>query len=313
MSIKGAFATLCTKDEYLPGTLVVARCLKEVKSKYTLVVLATDTLSQNARDVLNSYGVRVRNIDPLMPTEGAHTLALHDIRFAQTWTKLRVFSLVEYDRVILMDSDMIVMRNMDELMELELPEGGIAAAHVCACNPRKLPHYPTDWEPENCAYTPLVHPTGISSPTQVTPRGPRPHGQLNSGLVILQPSSSAAESIAQFVRTSPLVETFAFPDQDLLSEYFRGRWRPLPYVYNALKTLRDIHKSLWRDEEVRCLHYIFPQKPWHVRPKAEVEGEDMYEAPNRWWWERFERLVAELELSDVRGKELVEASVAPPH
>jgi alpha-N-acetylglucosamine transferase len=45
----------------------------------------------------------------------------------------------------MLDSDMIVMRNMDELMEIELPADWIAAAHVCACNPRKLTHYPEDW------------------------------------------------------------------------------------------------------------------------------------------------------------------------
>lgn len=40
---------------------------------------------------------------------------------------------------------MIVMRNMDELFDIDLPSGWIAAAHVCACNPRKLQHYPADW------------------------------------------------------------------------------------------------------------------------------------------------------------------------
>lgn len=40
---------------------------------------------------------------------------------------------------------MVVKRNMDELMDFDLPVDHIAAAHVCACNPRKLPHYPKDW------------------------------------------------------------------------------------------------------------------------------------------------------------------------
>lgn len=44
-----------------------------------------------------------------------------------------------------MDSDMIVMRNMDELMDIDLPDDWIAACHACACNPRKLKHYPADW------------------------------------------------------------------------------------------------------------------------------------------------------------------------
>lgn len=40
---------------------------------------------------------------------------------------------------------MIVMRNMDELFDIDMPDSWIAAAHVCACNPRKLAHYPSDW------------------------------------------------------------------------------------------------------------------------------------------------------------------------
>ena len=40
---------------------------------------------------------------------------------------------------------MIVLRNMDELMTLDMPDDHIAAAHVCACNPRGIEHYPNDW------------------------------------------------------------------------------------------------------------------------------------------------------------------------
>lgn len=48
-------------------------------------------------------------------------------------------------RLVALDADMVVKRNMDELMDFDLPVDHIAAAHVCACNPRKLPHYPKDW------------------------------------------------------------------------------------------------------------------------------------------------------------------------
>lgn len=46
---------------------------------------------------------------------------------------------------MLLDSDMLVRKNMDELIEMQLEGGWIAATHVCACNPRKLSHYPRDW------------------------------------------------------------------------------------------------------------------------------------------------------------------------
>lgn len=48
-------------------------------------------------------------------------------------------------RVVLLDSDMLIRKNIDDLIEMPLEEDWIAAAHVCACNPRKLAHYPADW------------------------------------------------------------------------------------------------------------------------------------------------------------------------
>ena len=38
-----------------------------------------------------------------------------------------------------------MLKNMDELMTLDLPNDHIAAVHVCACNPRGIEHYPNDW------------------------------------------------------------------------------------------------------------------------------------------------------------------------
>ncbi|KAH9982434.1 glycosyltransferase family 8 protein [Lactifluus volemus] len=299
MSTKAAYVSLLTKDSYLAGALTLHYSFKSVQSQYPLILLTTPSLPRATKDALIRHNIQFREIQPLQPEHG-HVLAELDERFADTWSKLRAFELVEYDRVVLLDSDMIVMRNMDELMELDLPPDWIAAAHVCACNPRKLAHYPKDWIPENCAYTSIVHPGGHTQPASIEPSSPRPYTLLNSGLVVITPSAALAGSIVHFLRTSPLVPTFSFPDQDLLATFFQGRWKPLPWVYNALKTLRVIHKNLWRDEEVRCLHYILPDKPWKARVQEEMD---------RWWWERFDRLIDELG-DDPETRKLLLANVA---
>jgi len=64
-------------------------------------------------------------------------------------------------------------------------------------------------------------------------------------------------------------------------------------VYNALKTSRSVHKGLWRDEEVRCLHYILPDKPWKKRVR-EGDVVDEITETHRWWWECFDKLVDEI-------------------
>jgi alpha-N-acetylglucosamine transferase len=40
---------------------------------------------------------------------------------------------------------MIVLKNMDELFDLPLAEGEIAATYACACNPFNKSHFPADW------------------------------------------------------------------------------------------------------------------------------------------------------------------------
>lgn len=89
MSSKGAYVTLLTRTSYLPGTLVLDYGLRSVQSKYPLVVMATKSLPQDARNVLQNRGILIREVETLRPEEGTHSLAVHDARFADTWTKLR--------------------------------------------------------------------------------------------------------------------------------------------------------------------------------------------------------------------------------
>ncbi|GAA5923506.1 hypothetical protein JCM3775_000409 [Rhodotorula graminis] len=294
-----AWATLLTKTSYLQGALVLQHSLVQHGTKYPFVVFATEELPEDARDILRRRGIAVRDIDYLEPPkEQRKELDEHDRRFADTWTKLRVFEMAEYERLVLLDSDMLCVRNMDELLELPLEEGWIAAAHACTCNPRKLAHYPDDWVPENCGHTsavrttPLPH-TSFSKPT---------HTRLNSGLVVLRPSLDTFSRMLSFLHTDPRVSTYSFPDQDLLADFFEGRWLPLSYRYNALKTLRYCHSPMWRDEDVKNVHFIL-KKPWYYQlPESDPDAE-----LHAWWWDAFDKLQASW--GDEPGWSVIEATV----
>ncbi|KAL5365310.1 glycosyl transferase family protein [Aspergillus floccosus] len=288
------WASLITNTDYLPGLLTLHASLLSTNTAYPFVALYTPSLPAEALSALHARNIRTHPVPYLTP-EQTRAYA-HDPRFAETWTKLVVFSLEEYERVVLLDGDMLVRRDMDELMTIPLitftsngvadgevgeeREGVFAASHACACNPLRKPHYPTTWEPANCAFT-----TQHTNPDLAQTQGAPPSagvGMLNSGLLVVRPSVSAWNAIEAALRTPERTETYTFPDQELLSDVFRGRWTALPYVYNALKTMRweGVHDAIWRDAEVKNVHYIFAKKPWHEDPTDPTLDE-----LNRWWWD----------------------------
>lgn len=180
MGSDSAYVTLLTSLSYLAGVLVLNQSLRQVKSRYKLVVMVTPALPENARKVLRRQRITIIEVESLSPPQGKHKLHTQESRFVDTWTKLRCaavpgkhhqtltdrsrsFGLVEYkvlkwrriskrctedplsQRIILLDSDMIILKNMDALMDTDLRGHHIGAVHVCACNPRGFQHYPRDW------------------------------------------------------------------------------------------------------------------------------------------------------------------------
>lgn len=145
------WTTLITNTSYLPGLLLLDHSLKSVNSAYPLIALYTDTFPAAGHAALDARGIPKKHITYLTPSVTKDYS--NDPRFYDCWSKLAPFSLTEFERVVQLDSDMFVLRNMDELMEMELdpPEmegkGGrvFAAAHACVCNPKKKPHYPKNW------------------------------------------------------------------------------------------------------------------------------------------------------------------------
>jgi hypothetical protein len=88
MDTSRAYVTLLTRSSYLPGVLVLNHSLRQVDARYPLVVMVTSSLPKEARLLLQNCAIRIREVTSLHPPVG-YTLAGHDSRFADTWTKLR--------------------------------------------------------------------------------------------------------------------------------------------------------------------------------------------------------------------------------
>ena len=145
------WTTLITNLDYLPGLLALDFSLKRVGSHYPLIALYTDSFPLDGHGALDARRIPKKRIEYLLPS--VHKDFGNDPRFYDCWSKLTPYSLVEYDRVVQLDSDMLVLKNMDELMDIELDGRDLAgkgnrvfaASHACVCNPLKKPHYPKNW------------------------------------------------------------------------------------------------------------------------------------------------------------------------
>ncbi|RHZ74792.1 hypothetical protein Glove_219g83 [Diversispora epigaea] len=293
-SSKKTWVTLLTTKSYLKGVQCLVKSLTRVNSVYPLVVLIPNIqntdLTKDDFELLNNMNnvntQEIEIINPLNHQERQEHKYIWDY-YKYLWTKIRVWELIEYEKAIFLDADMLLLKNIDELMNFSLSEGMLAAAHACTCNPRKIPTYPAHWIPENCAYT-----KGPQAPESADmPPKTSPLSYFNSGLLVLIPSIKTFNKIYNHLINHPNKQKLHFADQDLLNEVFENNWKPLPYTYNALKTLKSCHALMWQDRSIRNIHYILNDKPWKLNIEEErmkpKEKRDEIFLLNNWWWKVF--------------------------
>ncbi|KAK4179869.1 family 8 putative glycosyltransferase [Triangularia setosa] len=272
------YTTLITSLSYLPGLLALHYSLvHRSRSKYPLIALYTSSFPPSGLEVLRRRNIPCQLITPLSPSTSTSPLYSHDPRFRECFTKLIPFSMVQYSRIIQLDSDMLILKSIDELFDIELDNDKrvFAAAHACLCNPCHFSHYPSYFTPQNCYYN---NPDSIG------------REYLNGGLQVVKPDLRLYRELVEYMNKPGIDLSFA--DQSVLAGCFRNRWVPLGWEYNALKTMRwrGVHddKMTWEDEKVKNVHYILTPKPWEeeVDEKGRVvagskRAEDR--VTSQWW------------------------------
>lgn len=273
---------LTSSNNYIKGVIAMKYALHTIhKSRYPLLILYTSSVKSEIVDILKSIGCLVKKIDSIKP---AGNVEYKSKRFEETWTKLAVWNEVEYDRLVMLDADMLPLQNMDELIEMDLPRDWVAASYACTCNPQKIKHYPLHWIPENCAYTGVksIQPPLIGEKSDY----------FNSGLVVLSSEKEMFDTMLQHLNSLQNLNVYPFPDQDFLNEVFKHRWRPISYTYNALKTLHRSHESMWDFKSVKNLHFILT-KPWDIAIDQELSDlEHIYKPLYEFWWNVYSELNA---------------------
>lgn len=115
---KKAYITVLSSEEYLIGVLCLNQSLKNVKSKYPLVVLVNDKISEQAKKVLKENNIEMIDAKSFkLPDWIIEKNKTKHANWSNTFDKLSIFELTEFDKLVFLDSDMFVRNNIDELFE----------------------------------------------------------------------------------------------------------------------------------------------------------------------------------------------------
>lgn len=246
-----------SKAEYCLGAMVLGRSLRQAAVRHDLVLLYTADIPAAAVNLVARSGWKMREADEVF---GVRALYNHgEPRFESVFTKLQVMGLTEYEKVLLLDIDTLVLQNMDDLFNLPAP----------AAMARGPKHGYKHGDRIEGKYF-----FGGSSYT-------RSWGQrsgINAGVMLLAPDSDQLRQMIDEVLDSkhPSHIKGNGPEQDYLSRYWADCWTHIGVEYNF--QLHQLFYVLNPDYVhvaertqflgdppgigIRLVHYSGPLKPW---------------------------------------------------
>lgn len=116
---KQAWVTLMSSQDYLEGVLVLNESLKRVGSQYPLIVALTADLYEDNYEILLRAGALAAKVERLSYSEGTHKDVAEKwsdfLQVLNTASKLSIFSFTDWDKLVYIDADVLILQNMDEL------------------------------------------------------------------------------------------------------------------------------------------------------------------------------------------------------
>ncbi|KAL7195112.1 hypothetical protein ACSBR1_035346 [Camellia fascicularis] len=238
---KRAYVTfLVGNGDYVKGVVALAKCLRKVKSAYPLVVAIMLDVPEDDRKALRCQGCVVHDIiEPICPPESQ--IPIERIHSEALYSKLCVWTLEKYNKMIYLDADILVVDNIDHLFDL--PTGYFYAVPDCFCE-NTWSHSP-QYSIGYCQLCPnkARWPTEMGSPLPL---------YFNSGFLVFEPS---CETYQNMLNTLQITPPGIFPDQDFLNIFFKNIFKPISMVYNLVLPILWYHPENVEHKKVEVVHY----------------------------------------------------------
>ncbi len=257
---------LCRNDGYLPGALTLAYALRQ-QTKQEILCLVTENISHTARRALRTMFGRVIPIDELRSkstvTEGRSDRDFLPARFQALRLGPDGDLGEHYDKIILLDADILPLERYDELFSLDTPAGILMESKAACYTEENDPQW--SW---HRLYEPVC-PHGARIPKEITDRVRRDPGNMgvNSAVWVLTPSMDDYRAVLTALRNQE-IRHFPWPEMQLATMLWSGRWSNIDIRfcsiggYPRLDVLYGTHFAglkPWRLQSRSIRHYArFP-------------------------------------------------------
>ena len=223
--MRNAYMTLLSHgDAYVPGIEALGRSLRSTGTVVPLVLMVTPDISKDTRARLSAEGWNVHEVAPL---ENPHPeKAILFPRFAGVFTKLRAWEQTDFDKVVLLDADTVVLQNIDELFA----------------------------RPQICAAPDFFMPDRFNSGVMVLD----PSRATLDAMVAALGTAASYDGGDQGFLNEFFGDWWAMPVEHRL----RAGYNLHHFVFQFLCHHDSLKANL--DKEVKIIHYTL-QKPWKVR------------------------------------------------
>lgn len=228
-----SYITVLSTEKYLEGALALAESLKRTKTKYPLSILITDNISKQVEEKLINYNFKVIrkskiNVPDSIKMKNEQGKFSH---WTHTFDKLLLFELTEFDKLVYLDSDMYVRKNIDELFERKNMSATI--------DRRYGPIISEDWK------------------------------KLTSGLMVIEPKKDVVYKFLELIANIGDKKA-QIGDQDILQEsdlhWSEKEELHLDIKYNMFFPHTDYytHYCNYNLDDICVIHFIYTEKPFFL-------------------------------------------------
>ena len=228
---KYAYVTLVMLgDLYVSGAIVLAHSIRKCGSNVDLIVLITPDVTEEGKSVLGmffSHVIRINYVDIHNWRSKKHKKYL-DLVF----TKFHAFNLTQYDKILLIDADALVLKHPDHLFTLDAPAGCFLE------NKNMIISYDDDgnyiypekdkleWYEKMCKC--CGHGKKIDKSFTNRIKKNFMNSGIGGGLILLKPDGEELDRILDDLSKQPMKslveEKFVWPEQQYLCLRYSGQW-----------------------------------------------------------------------------------------